>query len=116
MNQHTGFMQSAPNLTWNYASVLTTLAHRRPAVAALPAKEFLSLLAASRNRAGMPILADAHVKRLLAAAKNGAPAGPSVPGSAAELRLRVAELEAQVKALSEEIRKLRAAKAATVPK
>jgi glucoamylase len=116
MNQHTGFMQSAPNLTWNYASVLTTLARRRPAVAALPAKEFQSLLAASRNRAGMPILTDAHVKRLLSAAKNGAPANPSVPGSAAELRLRVAELEAQVKALLEEVRKLRAAKAATFPK
>lgn len=116
MNQHTGFMQSAPNLTWNYASVLTTLAQRRPAVAVLPANELLPVLAASRNRAGMSILTDAHVKRLLAAAKNGTPTGPSVPGSAAELRFRVAELEAQVKALSEEVRKLRAAKAALVPK
>ncbi len=39
MNRQTGFMQSARDLTWNYASVLAVLGHRTPSNLSRPIEE-----------------------------------------------------------------------------
>jgi glucoamylase len=96
MNRHTGFMQSAYDLTWNYAAVLTCLAHRSSAIVPVALKTIRPASPWTLNRGGILILdrksrsAD-PAKRL-----------PSVPGSVAELRQRVAELEAAVQRLTRE--------------
>jgi glucoamylase len=59
-NRDTGFMQSAVDLTWNYAGILTAAAHRRPpaafpAVAALaPLAIPKSLLRTTTGRSALP--------------------------------------------------------------
>ena len=107
MNRHTGFMQSAPDLTWNYAAVLTTLGQRWPALP--PVALSLSRPASTRalNRGGLVIM-DRKTKPAAA----GQPPR-SVPGSMAELRQRVAELEATVRSLSQEVQTIRAKAGAT---
>ncbi|HWG43364.1 MAG TPA: glycoside hydrolase family 15 protein, partial [Gemmataceae bacterium] len=95
MNRHTGFMQSARDLTWNYASVLTTLAQRDANVMRKAISFAVPPSTAALNRGGIPI-----VERRPEAEASPLPAARRVPGSMAELRLRVAELEATVDALS----------------
>jgi glucoamylase len=61
MNKSTGFMQSANNLTWNYASILTTLRHRSGSVAVTGAAKVAPIAPAGKNgfstfnRAGIPV-------------------------------------------------------------
>ena len=108
MNRHTGFMQSARDLTWNYAAVLTALAQRGGGPAAVPARFATPATAAALNRGGIPILGRPARRPGADGASAAVPRG--VPGSVGELRLRVAELEATVDALSREVRALKAAK------
>ena len=80
MNQHTGFMQSARDLTWNYASVLTTIAQRKPAVAFSVASPLSAQLPnATFNRAGITIPNKNEARK--------------APGSLQQLQQRIVELD-----------------------
>lgn len=106
INRYTGFMQSARDLTWNYASVLTTLFQRGgPQQNTKDLRLAMPASGRSLNRGGIPI-ADVSRDPNLPSARTGRfPRG--VPGSTGDLRLRVAELEATVEKLSREVRELR---------
>jgi glucoamylase len=114
MNRHTGFMQSARDLTWNYAAVLTTLSQRGPGLAADRVRFVTPASTAALNRGGIPVL-DRLARR---PGPDGIPAQAprGVPGSVMELRLRVAELEATVDALTREVRALKSGKDKVAPK
>jgi glucoamylase len=134
MNRHTGFMQSAGDLTWNYAAVLTALAERAaaPAGAAVaggpggPPQPGRLELVGGLNRGGVPLAAagPAPMTRLnrggipipsTPAKPAGGPVQPAgwtrgAPDSAPGADERLAALERAVEALSREIRALRAEK------
>ncbi len=94
MNRHSGFMQSARDLTWNCASVITTLSQRGSAAPVSPLNLVTPVSRSSFNRAGMFISGTNPTSLPLVAR----------PGSIAELHRRISELEATVKALSAEVR------------
>jgi glucoamylase len=132
MNRYTGFMQSARDLTWNYAAVLSTLAERTPTPPA-------AAVAARTNGAGQPgglVLVGALERGSIPLAPPGpaattwfnragipmsnAPAKPEArpglttsPGQGirhapSALDERVTELQRAVDVLSREVRALRA--------
>jgi glucoamylase len=139
MNRDTGFMQSARDLTWNYAAVLTTLAARTPASAraALAGRttgagqpRTLELVGAFErggiplapigpppttrlNRGGIPIpnapAKPASEPRFLPSSPRGTPLPPS------RLEERVTELQRAIEALSREVRALRTEREQPVP-
>jgi glucoamylase len=61
MNRYTGFMQSANDLTWNYASILTTLQHRSQPLVIVNTDRLIQPVPASKNgfstlnRGGIPV-------------------------------------------------------------
>jgi glucoamylase len=135
MNRDTGFMQSAGDLTWNYASVLTTLAQRNPAPAgvsfavapaAFPSRgdslnrDGILLVGAPAvppanrlNRGGTPVKETAPGVGL--PGKGPGPTRGARPNTPAELSERVRELKEAVEALSRDVQALRAGKEGPAP-
>jgi glucoamylase len=115
MNRFTGFMQSARDLTWNYACMLTTFANRAPATPGLlpfsrralssqptvvPARAF-AVSAMRPSGAGMNKASLARTRPNAGPARLDKPSGPA---SAEDLAARVKNLEETVDALMREIR------------
>jgi hypothetical protein len=125
MNGTTGFMQSARDLTWNYACTLTTLANRtstpsvtrvfeqralmgRPPGVLAPAPALVPITTSTLNRGGIPMT--------LPPAKTRPNVGATSPSDAIgspasqDLALRIKKLEEAVDSLTREVRALRAGK------
>jgi glucoamylase len=128
-NRNTGLMQSAGDLTWNYASVLTSFSHRSPAEPISPAfpsrtilversrsrageglertvspaerEERVLLPANSLNRGGIPIRDPNADRRSREASDRSVEPATSTES---RLRQRIAELEKTIAAMSRELR------------
>jgi glucoamylase len=123
MNRTTGFMQSARDLTWNYACFLTTLANRTPGTPALLTLTRRAIPLEPRGTRTAPsspssafagvLPRDKGIQKavLLKTQPNGVPARLEKPGGAPtldELSMRLKKLEDAVDSLAREIRALRA--------
>jgi glucoamylase len=125
MNRTTGFMQSARDLTWNYACILTTLANRpstpsvtrvleRPVLMGrspgvpLPAPALVPVTISSLNRGGIPMTLPPAKTRPNVGAARASNAIGSPPSQ--DLALRIKKLEEAVESLTREVRVLRAGK------
>ncbi|HEV2971402.1 MAG TPA: glycoside hydrolase family 15 protein [Pirellulales bacterium] len=139
MNRQTGFMQSARDLTWNYASILTVLGQRTaipptalvngssnglaaagsPApraavgIAAIPINRIALVPMTRLNRGGIPI-PSIPVKTEAAFAPRPVQ-GHSVTGAETEPSQDLAALRKAIEELSEEVRALRAERGGNAP-